>query len=284
MAQAADNPDEVKEEEVAIESNVSFRVCENVPSDLIKLTEALSAEAIADHECFRIAVSGGSFPKNFAAGISDDTNIDFSRWKVFFADERCVSLKSDDSNYKCFQTKFMEKAKGLKPEHVFSVKEELLSEAKSDDDEDPLDGVAESMRDQYLKDILKEFGVDPQDKEAIPSFDCIYLGMGPDGHTASLFPGHSLLDSGDLVEFIVDSPKPPPHRITLTLPLICNAQNIVFVVTGQSKQDAVSEITGIFKSNDQHSLQQLPSGLVTERAWGNVVWLLDKEASATAKL
>jgi len=326
MAQAVENPEEVKADQVAVESNVKFTVCENLPVRLMKMTEELSSEAIADHGCFRIAVSGGSFPKNFAAGISDDSNVDFSKWKVFFADERCVGLESDDSNYKGFKTNFMEKAEGMKDDNVFPIKEELLSEltvdatiqiigqvmssssslqlssgfdwscedhnspiqcpieAKGDDDANVLDSVAEKMSDQYLKDILKEFGVDPQDKQTIPSFDCIYLGMGPDGHTASLFPGHKLLDSGDLVEFITDSPKQPPHRITLTLPLICDAHNIIFVVTGKSKQEAVQEITSIYQKKDEKTLQKLPAGLVTERACGTVTWLMDKDASATSKL
>lgn len=210
--------------------------------------------------------------------------MDFSKWKVFFADERCVALESDDSNYKGFKANFMEKAKGMKEENLFPIKEELLSEAKGDDDANALDTVAKKMSEEYLKDILKEFGVDPQDKEAIPSFDCIYLGMGPDGHTASLFPGHKLLDSGDLVEFITDSPKQPPHRITLTLPLICDAHNIIFVVTGKSKQEAIQEITSIHQKKDEKALQKLPAGLVTERACGTVTWLMDKDASATSKL
>jgi len=271
-------------EPASVDSNVKFTVSEDVPSDLMKLTEVLSAEAIADHGCFRIAVSGGSFPKNFAAGISADTKVDFSKWKVFFADERCVALDSDDSNYKGFKTMFMEKAKGVEDKNVFPVKEELISEEKGDDAAAAMDSVAEKMSAQYLADILKEFGVDPQDKQSIPSFDCVYLGMGPDGHTASLFPGHKLLDSDNLVDFITDSPKQPPHRITLTLPLICDADNIVFVVTGKSKQEAVQEITSIAKDKDGKSLQKLPAGLVTERACGTVTWLMDKDASATSKL
>merc|ERR1719273_2060115 len=114
MAQAADPANALE-----MESNIKFTVSDNVPSDLMELTAKLSAEAIADHGCFRIAVSGGSFPKNFAAGITADSKVDFSKWKVFFADERCVALDSDDSNYKGFKTMFMEKAKGIKEDNVF---------------------------------------------------------------------------------------------------------------------------------------------------------------------
>ena len=277
MAQAADSPKELE-----IESNIKFTVSENVPSDLMKLTEKLSAEAIADHGCFRIAVSGGSFPKNFAAGISGDSKVDFSKWRVFFADERCVPLDSDQSNFKGFKEQFMGKAK-MEDSQVFAIDQSCLDSVdETKDDDDSMKSAAKMMSEQYLKDILKEFGVDPQDKQTIPSFDCVYLGMGPDGHTASLFPGHKLLDSENLVDFITDSPKQPPHRITLTLPLICDAHHIVFVVTGESKQDAMKNITACH--NDEKALQTLPSGLVTERACGTVTWLLDKAASASSKL
>merc|ERR1712154_263211 len=123
------------------------------------------------------------------------------------------------------------------------------------------DKVTMQIADKYSDDIAKEFGV--KNKADVPSFDCIYLGMGPDGHTASLFPGHTLLKSEKLVDFIVDSPKPPPHRITLTLPIICNAKNIIFVVTGKSKQDAIKEITQIVQNKkDDKKKQSLPSGIV----------------------
>ena len=276
------------------EKNVKFEISKNVGLDTILLTQKLSSEAIKDHGCFRIAVSGGSFSKNFANGLqelikSDKNDIDFSKWKVFLADERCVDLQSDDSNYKGFKNKFMDKAKDIKLENVFPINSELLKDVKEINDEskqkEKMNEITKEICDLYLKDILKEFNISLENKDKIiPSFDCIYLGMGGDGHTASLFPKHKLLDSQKLVDFIINSPKPPPYRITLTLPLICNAKNIIFVVTGKAKQDAIKQITEINNSNDDKIKQSLPSGIVTERAKGNVVWILDNDAAATAKL
>jgi len=279
------------------EAKVTFKVSDNVGLDTIRLTQKLSEQAIKDHGCFRIAVSGGSFSKNFAKGLDEliklnQNDIDFSKWRVFFADERCVELESDDSNYKGFKTMFMNKAKDIKQEHVFPIKEDLIKnkQAKNDDvgdskknENEIMSKVTEEICESYLNDLLKEFDMENK-KDSVPSFDCIYLGMGPDGHTASLFPGDKLLESAKLVDFIVNSPKPPPFRITLTLPLICNAKNIIFVVTGSSKQDAMKQITQIHQSKDEKIKQSLPSGLVTQNAAGNVVWILDDQASATSKI
>mmetsp|Transcript_74787 Transcript_74787/g.67250 ORF Transcript_74787/g.67250 Transcript_74787/m.67250 type:complete len:287 (+) Transcript_74787:20-880(+) len=283
---------EAKQDDNYKGKNVKFEVSKNVGLDTILLTQKLSEEAIKDHGSFRIAVSGGSFSKNFAKGLeelikSEKNNIDFSKWKVFLADERCVDLENDDSNYKGFKGKFMEKAKDIKLENVFPINSKLI---KLDGDDEAKNNekmcvITEEICDSYLKDILAEFNIDENNKDnIIPSFDCIYLGMGGDGHTASLFPDHQLLNSKKLVDFITNSPKPPPFRITLTLPLICNAKNIIFVVTGKAKQDAIKQISEINNNNDDNKKQTLPSGMVTEYAKGNVVWILDDDAAATAKL
>lgn len=126
----------------------------------------------------------------------------------------------------------------------------------------PIEEVAKSYE-QTIREKLQEFS-------SIPSFDLLLLGVGPDGHTASLFPDHHLLDVDDeIVAFITDSPKPPPQRITMTYPLINNARFSIFAVPGSGKSEIIKNIF-VDKID-------LPAGRV--EALENVYWLLD-EASA----
>lgn len=112
-----------------------------------------------------------------------------------------------------------------------------------------------------------------------PKFDLILLGMGSDGHVASLFPNHSVLDvKNQWVSFITDSPKPPPERITFTLPVINSASNVVVVVTGESKAEAVHLAIDDLGPN----CPSLPARMV-QPTNGKLVWFLDKPAASKLK-
>jgi len=114
------------------------------------------------------------------------------------------------------------------------------------------------------KKLEKEFG------GKLPSFDLILLGMGPDGHTASLFPHHPLLNETVLwIAPIEGSPKPPPQRITFTLPLINNSKNVVFVASGESKKEMVRRVL-----QEDVPVGELPSKLVKPTS-GNLYWFVD---------
>jgi 6-phosphogluconolactonase len=142
-------------------------------------------------------------------------------------------------------------------------------------DESQLDDL-EELSDAYEKELIKEFA--QRDSARFPVFDLILLGIGPDGHTASLFPGHELLSENDRwVAYIEDSPKPPPRRVTLTFPVINHAARVAFVAIGASKVQILSDIL------DTPELG-LPAARVRPVASGQLVWFVDDVASAQVKL
>ena len=123
----------------------------------------------------------------------------------------------------------------------------------------------------YTSKLRKQFGDD-----SLPSFDLLLLGMGPDGHTCSLFPGHpGLSETEALVIPISDSPKPPPCRITLTFPVLNSARCVAVVSTGASKADAVKACL-----EPAPGELPLPAGRVQPKAPGELYWFMDDGAAS----
>lgn len=208
-----------------------------------------SKEAIADHGAFSVAVSGGSLPKLLAADLKNNKQVDFTRWHIFWADERCVPLDDADSNYNEL------KKTGLL-DHVPDSNVHTINASFGKD--------AEKAAVDYQAQLQEYFG-------QLPSIDLVLLGMGPDGHCCSLFPGHPLLnETTRWVAPIVDSPKPPPERITLTFPVVNNAKAVAFVTAGEGKQDMLQKIL------EQPDLQ-LPCQRVKPQ--GPVYWFVDQAAA-----
>ena len=222
--------------------------------------------AIDRHGVFRVAVSGGSLPKTLAQALlanGDGTPTDtvqFSKWEVFFADERCVPLDHEDSNYKLLKDELLDKipTEKLGEPKVFPVEEKYLDDVQE-------------MADQYEKTLVSVFAA--RDSVKLPLFDLILLGCGPDGHTCSLFPEHPLLRETDAwVLSISDSPKPPLKRITLSLPVVVHGTKIAFVATGAGKKDILKKIL------ETDEGRALPCGLVDEGAGDKVSWFTDGPA------
>lgn len=239
-------------------------------SDVDSLAKALrkyvlqcQSAGLERHDAFKVAVSGGSLPKTLAQALlapsDSDQVVDFSKWEIFFADERTVPLDHEDSNYKLLKDELLDKipsSMGKPTVHPIDVRY--------------MDDVQE-MADQYQDALMKSFAA--KDSVKTPIFDLLLLGCGPDGHTCSLFPGHELLRESDAwVAAIEDSPKPPAKRITLTLPVVTHGIKVAFVATGDGKRKILKEIL------DTEEGRSLPCGLVNEGGAEKVSWFTDTGA------
>lgn len=174
-----------------------------------------------------LALSGGSTPSRTYQLLASE----LERWEgieLWFADERCVPPGDEESNYRLAKETLLASAAGLTEERVHRMLGELGPEQGA----------------ERYADELREHAPEPDPTAAggPPQLDVIVLGIGPDGHVASLFPGAPTLDAdpGELCLGLHDSPKPPPQRITLTLPVLHAARRCLLLATGASKADAVN--------------------------------------------
>jgi 6-phosphogluconolactonase len=209
----------------------------------------------------RLAISGGSTPKAAFALLGDPAQpwrakMPWEKLDLWWVDERCVPPDDADSNYRMTRQALLDKVP-LKPEQIHRMEGEL----------DPAQAAA-----RYEMQLRNRFGL--KDTE-LPHFDLLQLGMGPDGHTASLFPHtEALKEKSRLVvpnhvETVKDS-----WRVTLTQPVIDNAAEVFFLIGGTDKAQILKEVLlGV------HDPERLPSQSIAP-ASGILTLLLDKAAAA----
>ncbi|PWT81593.1 MAG: 6-phosphogluconolactonase [Acidobacteria bacterium] len=216
----------------------------------------LASQSIADHSWFNVALSGGSTPKavyELLAGSPYRDQIDWYRTHIFFGDERCVPWDDPDSNYRMAREALL--ARVLVPaENVYPMK----------GDGDP-DTNAQAYE-QTLRSFFHEL--------EWPRFDLTFLGLGEDGHTASLFPETAALreERAWVVANWVEKLK--SHRITLTAPAINYSQQILFLVTGEKKAMPLAKI--IYGPREP---ERLPAQLI-QPVDGSLEWLVDSAAAS----
>lgn len=151
----------------------------------------------------------------------------------------------------------------IPPSNIYAINDKLSPEAAAIDYEDRLKGLVSSKT------------IPVSSITGFPKFDLMLLGMGPDGHVASLFPSHpQRYEKERWVTFILDSPKPPPPRITFTFPVINSASEIAMVVTGSELADT----TKIVLDSPNSTSPPLPAAEVS--AEGELTWFLDKDAAS----
>ncbi|MFQ5611306.1 MAG: 6-phosphogluconolactonase [Anaerolineae bacterium] len=218
--------------------------------------------AVARRGVCRLALSGGSTPAAMHRLLTQSPwreRVPWDRLHIFWSDERCVAPDHPDSNYLMARQTLLDHVPVPEPQ-IQRVPGEM----------EPSAGAA-----AYQDILVKAFGLPGVEPGTFPSFDLLLLGVGPDGHTASLFPGHPLLSEGEAwVAPIYDSPKPPPQRITFTLPVLNAARRVLFLVAGGGKADAVGRIFAgkVAPEAGLPAARVRPSG-------GEVTWLLDEAAA-----
>ena len=200
---------------------------------------------------FSLALSGGSTPQRFYRLLTTPPwrgQIDWGSLQVFLADERFLPPDHPDSNFRMLRETLIDPISKIPESNIHPM---------------PTDGTVEASALRYAAELQEYFGAAP------PRFDLIVLGMGPDGHTASLFPGHAH-PKGPWVIPVLNSPKPPPTRLSLSLELINQAHHVLFLVTGEDKAPALSMLR-------ESSVPALPAGAV-QLDEGELIWLVDQAA------
>lgn len=209
---------------------------------------------ISKNMFFNVALSGGSTPKMIFKYLSahSEGEIDWKKIKLFWSDERCVAPDDEESNFRMTSMNLIENI-DIPVENIFRIYGE----------NDP-----ENEAIRYSSVLQENVGL----SNGLPRFDMLLLGLGEDGHTASIFPGnHSLFQSSNYCQ-AVKHPESGQSRITLTGPVINNAELVVFMVIGAGKAEIVAKLL----NNDHKS--ELPASFVRP-ANGNSLWLLDDEAA-----
>src|SRR6185295_3018419 len=209
-------------------------------ADELALKAARHFARLADQYClgcgrFTVALSGGSTPRKMLSLLAAEPFFDTVPWSsiyFFWGDERAVPPDHADSNYRMAREALLEKVP-VPAENIFRIPAELPDPA--------LAAV------QYAATLREFFLSDPEATQGAPSgyvprFDLVFLGMGPDGHTASLFPGTDALYVNDRIVTANFVPKFNAHRITLTPMTINNAHNLTFVAGGADNAEALKGV------------------------------------------
>lgn len=214
-------------------------------------------EAVSRTGRFTLALSGGRTPERLYVRLASppfSLRIDWGRVHVFWGDERCVPPDHPSSNYRLAYASLLCKVP-IPPEQVHRMRGE---------DSDP-----ERAAQDYADDLRRVFDLAPGES---PRFDLILLGLGSDGHTASLFPGSSALNETARLAVATYAEPVHAHRLTLTLPVLDAAARVMFIVAGEEKAEALrSVLTG-------GSSPRWPASLVRPKR--GPLWLVDRSAGA----
>jgi 6-phosphogluconolactonase len=216
--------------------------------------EWMTAAALASTGSFRISLSGGATPKTLYGLLASDEfkhRFPWQRVSWYWGDERFVPYDDPESNYRMAREAMLAKAP-VPPQNIHPV---------------PADGTADEAAWRYERTLKEAYGAPTLDP-ARPLFDITLLGLGPDGHTASLLPGEPVLDERERWVVAVAHGR-PEIRITMTYPAIESSRHVAFLVAGREK----AAILGAIRAGGS----QVPAARV--RPIGELLWFVDRTAA-----
>lgn len=213
-------------------------------------------QSVRQRGIFSVALSGGSTPRGMHRLLIEDpwrARIPWSRTHIFWVDERCVPQENPASNYGAAKRDFVDE---------LPVSHNQIHFISCETSPSVVAGI--------YQDRLRAFFALPD--RSFPRFDLIFLGLGTDGHTASLFPGSSVLAEKEQLVVATRGGDPYEDRISMTLPLLNRARHVVFLVSGREKSEVLQSV--LTEPTIQYPAQAIrPSD-------GKLTWLLDREAAS----
>jgi len=216
-----------------------------------------SIQAIAQRGRFLVALSGGNTPTELYKLLAQTPyreQVEWQRLHAFWGDERCVAIEDLENNYRQAHDVLLERVP-IAPENIHRIRSELEPDAAAED---------------YVS-VLKGFATPPLDW---PRFDLVLLGMGNDGHTASLFPGSEVTASLPVLAVTAQYEDRPANRITLT-PLVFNAaRRILFLVSGESKSETLANVL-----YGEYKPEKLPAQRIRPTD-GELIWMVERAAAS----
>ena len=215
-----------------------------------------AAESVARRGRFAVAISGGSTPREMHRMLAAPPALAAIPWAkvhLFWVDERCVPADDPRSNFGTARKDFLSRVP-IPEKNLHPIQGEFPSERGAED---------------YELELIRFFHLGEGE---FPAFDLVFLGIGADGHTASLFPGDGALHEEKRRVVAVQGGVPAPDRITMTLPVLNRARRIVFLAVGREKAETVKAVMSA-------DLPALPAGMIRPLE-GELLWLLDQEAAS----
>jgi 6-phosphogluconolactonase len=233
-----------------------FKDLEDLSRAAASLFIKQAAQSIAERNRFLVALNGGSTPTRLFQLLATEyqNQVEWDKVHIFWGDERCVPPEDPGSSYGQARDVVLRHVRILDA-NIHRVKGEL--------------GPVEASKDYAL--TLKKFSSPPLDW---PRFDLVYLGMGEDGHTASLFPGSPMDVSEPTLPVTAHYQDRPAHRVTLTPIVFNSARMVVFMATGEKKAVTLAEVL-----SSRYNPAQYPAQRINPKD-GKLVWLVDEAAAS----